>query len=215
MDKCTPNTEYRQLLRQRILEVASHEFSTRGVRQVKMDDIACVLSISKRTLYEIYDCKEDLLMECIKMQARLEADHMEKYSATHPNVLDNFLEFYSYKIKKLSETSILFFMDLQRYKGVVDWIRQRDAQRQDSRRSFFEEGVRQGYFRGDVDYQLISEIGNAVMDLIMSKQLYRQRPFIQLFDNLVLTFIRGICTPTGVEELDRRLQLFRISEEEK
>lgn len=38
------------------------QFLSKGVKAVKMDDIAMSLSISKRTLYEIFADKEDLLM---------------------------------------------------------------------------------------------------------------------------------------------------------
>ena len=40
MNKTISPTEYRQQLRQRIIEAATQEFETRGVRSVKMDDIA-------------------------------------------------------------------------------------------------------------------------------------------------------------------------------
>ena len=58
MQKLNTPTEYRRQLRKRILEVASLEFRSKGIRSVKMDDIANSLSISKRTLYEIYENKE-------------------------------------------------------------------------------------------------------------------------------------------------------------
>ena len=38
-------------------------FMADGVRAVKMDDIAAHLGISKRTLYELYSNKEQLLLE--------------------------------------------------------------------------------------------------------------------------------------------------------
>ena len=63
------NTEpgnYRQELRQRILAAAMMAFRQKGVRAVRMDDIASQLSISKRTLYEIYSNKELLLYECVR-----------------------------------------------------------------------------------------------------------------------------------------------------
>ena len=41
-------------------------FAEKGIRAVKMDDIARMLTISKRTLYEIYPNKEELLLECFK-----------------------------------------------------------------------------------------------------------------------------------------------------
>ena len=43
-------TEYRKELKGRILEVAVDEFLKSGIRAVKMDDIARLLGISKRTL---------------------------------------------------------------------------------------------------------------------------------------------------------------------
>ena len=43
----------RQLLKEKICLTALRLFHKRGIRQVKMDDIATTLSVSKRTLYEI------------------------------------------------------------------------------------------------------------------------------------------------------------------
>ena len=59
-------TLYRQELKGRILEMAMQEFMTNGIRKVKMDDIARMLGISKRTLYEIYQDKEAILFEGLK-----------------------------------------------------------------------------------------------------------------------------------------------------
>ena len=47
-------TAYRQSLKGKILETATKAFLSRGIKAVKMDDIASILSISKRTVYELY-----------------------------------------------------------------------------------------------------------------------------------------------------------------
>ena len=52
MSKLTSPQAYREELKQRIIDVAMKEFWQKGVKAVKMDDIANDLSISKRTLYE-------------------------------------------------------------------------------------------------------------------------------------------------------------------
>ena len=44
-------TAYRTALRERIIEKAMQDFSTNGIRAVKMDTLATELGISKRTLY--------------------------------------------------------------------------------------------------------------------------------------------------------------------
>ena len=51
-------TLYRQELKERILTLSLRECKAKGVKAVKMDDLAKQLSISKRTLYEIYANKE-------------------------------------------------------------------------------------------------------------------------------------------------------------
>ena len=54
-------TAYKKGLREVILKTAMKAFAEKGIRAVKMDDIAESLSISKRTMYEIYATKEELL----------------------------------------------------------------------------------------------------------------------------------------------------------
>ena len=53
----------RKELRQKVLAVAARAFTVNGIRNVRMDDIASLLSISKRTLYELFTDKEQLLLE--------------------------------------------------------------------------------------------------------------------------------------------------------
>ena len=64
------NTSYRRSLKQKILTTAASLFAKHGIKAVKMDDISNELSISKRTLYEIYDNKELLLFECVKTRLK-------------------------------------------------------------------------------------------------------------------------------------------------
>ena len=50
MQNTNNETVYRQKLKGRILKVAATLFHQHGIKQVKMDDIASDLKISKRTL---------------------------------------------------------------------------------------------------------------------------------------------------------------------
>nr|WP_255419809.1 helix-turn-helix domain-containing protein [Parabacteroides sp. AF48-14] len=42
-------------------------FSEHGIKNVSMDDIERSTSMSKRTLYELFEDKETLLMQCLSM----------------------------------------------------------------------------------------------------------------------------------------------------
>ena len=56
----------REELKLRVVETASKSFMTLGIKAVHMDDIASSLSISKRTLYELFGDKEELLLEVFR-----------------------------------------------------------------------------------------------------------------------------------------------------
>ena len=60
--------EYRQELKNKIVNFAMGEFFKRGVKAVKMDEISQGLHVSKRTVYEIFGDKEELLLCGMKQQ---------------------------------------------------------------------------------------------------------------------------------------------------
>ena len=51
----------KKLIRMQVIKAAAEAFSQKGIKNVRMDDIASSLSISKRTLYELFADKEELL----------------------------------------------------------------------------------------------------------------------------------------------------------
>ena len=57
--------------RERIIEHAMEMFATQGIKSVRMDDIASQLGMSKRTLYELFGDKEELLYLSISRRYRL------------------------------------------------------------------------------------------------------------------------------------------------
>lgn len=197
-------TAYRQQLRKRILDVAAQEFRTKGIKSVKMDDIANLLSISKRTLYEIYDNKEQLLMESVREEFQ-DFDRSMQEVCDNPdlNVIDVVIEFYKLKIRSMSMVVPTYYYDLQKYPDILDWLNSQRSQRQSESTKFYEQGISEGLFRSDVNYDLISDVSNGVMDYVMEQQLYTRYPLIEIFRNVVLLYIRGFCTVKGVEELQK------------
>ena len=198
---------HREDLSEQILKVATREFTTVGVKSVKMDDLARKLKISKRTLYEIYENKEALLMECVERRMQEFESMMERFCAEgNRQVIDILLEFYRLQMEELRDMNPLYFEDLHKYPRVVDYIEQ--ARREHDVRSmdFFERGVQEGYFRSDFNYELISRLGNSMMQNVMEYKLYNLYSLQDIFRNVVMLFIRGMCTAKGINELDRQLE---------
>lgn len=117
MHKESSQTCYKLELRNRILKAAMTEFLHKGVKSVKMDDIANALAISKRTLYEIYSNKEELLLEAVRIHEEEFNDHMVQYSQNkNHSVMDIIIEFYKKKLLAIADVSPLFLVELRKYK---------------------------------------------------------------------------------------------------
>ena len=203
MREIKSESSYRQSLRGRVLDVAMHAFATNGIHAVRMDDIARKMGISKRTLYELYDNKEKLLLEGVKL-FKVKHDEEEMHIVEEcPNVMEIMLKLSRKKIEEFRLTSPQFYSDLTKYPTVLSYLSQ-DSQQAHSRFiKFLERGVKEGYFRSDVDLELVAQLFRALTDYIMSHELFRQYLMEQIFHDFVFLTMRGLCTPEGVKVLDR------------
>ena len=198
-------SDYKLNLKARIPDVAMQLFTERGISAVRMDDVAQAMSISKRTIYELYDKKEDLLFEVVVKHFRLRQDRMEQAVSHCTNVMEILLEVYHMKVSDFKETNPLFFTEMVKYPQVKRFLdEQNDVMRENSM-LFIQRGVDEGYFRADLNYQMAVLQFDAMGEYIMQKELYRQYSIEDIFRNLVFVSLRGLCTDKGIKAIDEML----------
>ena len=199
-------TIYRQNLHEAILNTATSEFMNKGIKAVKMDDIANLLGISKRTLYEIFSNKEELLLESVRMCEKEFSDHMSAFeNDPDNNVIDIIIEFYNKQIQWLSNINFLYFSDIRKYRRMREYLDSKEQERKNSKMLFFERGVKEGLFRDDIDYDIMSRVGNASIEYIMHSQMYKEYDLKVIFNNIIFLFVRGICTERGISQFDAKI----------
>ena len=203
MHKDNLQTNYRMELPAKIMQVAMREFRRCGVKAVKMDDIASRLSISKRTLYEIFSNKEELLLECVRMQEEEFDSHMAEFgSDSSRNSIDIILEFYRFQMQNVSDISPAFYEELSKYGHVMEFLNKKRIKRNANAKEFFTHGVSEGYFRKDVDFDIVSQIGAASMEHAMKTKMYEKYGMKGLLHNILFLFLCGLCTAEGIALLD-------------
>lgn len=207
MYKGSSQTCYKLELRNRILKAAMTEFLHKGVKSVKMDDIANTLAISKRTLYEIYSNKEELLLEAVRIHEQELNDHMLQYSLDkNHNVMDIIIEFYKKKLLSIADVSPLFLVELRKYKQVVEYLERMNAERHNNALLFFRRGVKEGFFRSDLNFDIILKTSSASANYAMETQMYKNYSITAIMHNTLFLYLRGICTTKGIKELDAAIE---------
>ena len=90
------------VVKEHIVLAAAKSFAQKGVKTVRMDDIAAGLSISKRTLYELFHDKEDLLLDVMKLHREEMQEYMTQV-ASKAECFGSPLEVFSKKCPGFSE----------------------------------------------------------------------------------------------------------------
>ncbi|HZJ80119.1 MAG TPA: helix-turn-helix domain-containing protein, partial [Dysgonamonadaceae bacterium] len=67
-------------LKDRIIEQAGELFVKHGIKRISMDEIASRLGISKRTIYQNFKDKEDLLLHYIRHMEKMKAQYIKDIS---------------------------------------------------------------------------------------------------------------------------------------
>lgn len=204
MRKNSHPTNYRQELRDKILRTAMRLFKQHGVKSVKMDDISNVLAISKRTLYEIYDNKEELLLAGVRLDKMNKRQQMEVFATKgNHNEIEVMAKFVKMQMEDLNNISPLFFSEIGLYKRVVSFLQEHKAEQRRYILDFIQQGVEHGYFMPGLNYDIVIDMGDGVMNHVMETKLYEQYPIQEIFHNYVSVLMRGYCTDKGIQELDK------------
>lgn len=195
-------TPYRQSLRDRILDAAMILFAKHGIRAVKMDDVSHALSISKRTLYELYDNKEQVLLEGVKKYRKKRHEEFLQEVERSKDVMDIILYIYRIKMEEFQLVNPNFYSDLARYPNILASIERDHDEQHKQFMDFMQRGISEGYFRSDLNYDLIGCLFEALGRYMMENELYRSYSMEELFRNMIFVTLRGFCTKKGVDKLD-------------
>lgn len=199
-------SDNRNSLKHKILETAMTLFKRNGVKSIRMDDIANTLSISKRTLYEVYSNKEDLLLECMKYNDKLLVKDLTLYAENAENEIDIIVYFMKTKLQQLDSINPDFFRDINKYPSVVEYLqRQHQTERDIKSNDFVKRGIEHGFFMSTFNFEIVSKFCDIMMKHVMETEMYRQYSLQEIFHNLILLTLRGCCTEKGIKQFDKFL----------
>ena len=194
-----------------ITEKAFELFTSKGIKEVKMDDIASELSISKRTIYEQFADKEQLLLEVLKLHNRKMNAEAKSRIRKAEHVLDIILSLYSLYFDSLKNINIKFFKELERYPSISKQHREKDHNNDKRFLAWVEMGRKQGLFRDDANLEILLYILRRDLQTIFStrckdedNELSKYTPE-ELGRALILFYLRGISTIKGQEIIEEYL----------
>lgn len=188
-----------------------------GIKSVTMDDVAHEFGISKKTLYQYFNDKADLVNQVVNYY--IENPLFDLNKAEEGNAIDHYfcLREHISKILKYFNNSIEFDLKKfypQLYKKVHKMKRERIF---DSTVLNIKEGIKSGHFREDLDAELIAklQVGRLLYTLNPENEVFSdvEVSTIELFDKVTEYHMYAICNKKGIEYFKK--QLNKVQNENK
>jgi len=166
-------------VKREIFECGRDMFYRNGYNKVKLDEIAKSLAISKKTFYNYYPNKLELLKDIV---SRIKEDLFHDIEAI---LNDNTLSF-SEKLKRnlsaitfrISDISTKFAEDLQHYAPEIyqDWLSYKAEASMHHLTELIQEGKRAGFVRQDVNIQTTVLIFICTLDSMLDPVFLNKLP---------------------------------------
>ena len=153
--------------------------------------------MSKRTLYEMFRDKEELLLECIKVNQQKKLEYANEVAVTSENVLEIVVRFYQQGMDEMKSFNGSFFTDIKRYPKVCEWLNLRREENKGKTKAFFLAGVEQGIFRKDLNYDIFQYLMGLSMNGYFTNVDSMKWTITEVLDTVLRMHIRGICTEKG------------------
>ncbi|PKL84564.1 MAG: hypothetical protein CVV22_12370 [Ignavibacteriae bacterium HGW-Ignavibacteriae-1] len=184
--------------RQRIIETAKERILKYGYRNLRIDDITNDLQISKRTLYEIFSSKEDLVRELFQQSHDILSNEIQSVLS---NIINNDEADFLVELRKLwtivkNHTEIVSNQLFADIKTVFPDLSCKRQDFEDSIKSNFDEiykiGITKGIFKPNMKSELFFMIHYYALSSILKPEIIAQsslsiKEILDGISNLLLT----------------------------
>lgn len=191
--------------RERIIEGAAGLFRKYGLKSVTMDSLAGHLGISKRTIYEIFSDKDELLKGVLKSMTEKQKDLLKKILDQSNNPIEAIFRLLEVNRDHFQGWSPAFQEDIKKFYLNIKDSDKCEIPDYKNHQEIIENGIKDGYFRTDVDSDLANRCLYFLGRSIMDDELYPFDTFSrnEVIRNTFINYLKGISTTKGLDLINR------------
>jgi len=185
-----------------ILQRAMDMFQRYGLRAMTMDDVCRELAMSKKTLYQHFANKADLVDQAVRHVFGLHQFSMAQIAAEHEYAIDRMISRYAFLMRMMESHGPNMMFPLKKYyPKTYEWLfAQRQRTMVEALVQTIKDGQAQRLFREDLEPELVAQIhfttmvGLADSDAVTENFSQRRA----LIWTAISLFIRSISTAQGL-----------------
>ena len=199
----------------RIIAGATKLFLRKGVKIVTMDDIAVHLGMSKRTIYEHFATKKDLLIACLDNNHAIQQHKHEFLDGKDVNIFEIVFHIFFYSDEE--HKRIRKFVDDMRqyYPEIVEERFERHCDEAIQKmQSGLECSKKQGLVNPDINVETASHVILEALYDVVSRPSVLPDPKVtkeKALEFIIIYFFRGIASEKGLHLIDELIKRYKIN----
>lgn len=188
-------------VKERILEKADELFNRYGIRSVSMDEMASQLGMSKKTLYQYFADKEELVDAVLSSTLiKNKQDCQDARKAAENAIHEVFISFDRVQ-EMFSQMNPAMFFDLQKYHPNVyrKFHEYKYTFLYQIIRANIETGIKQELYRPEVDVDILTRLRIETVMLPFDATVFpnNRTQLIHIEQQILDLFLFGMTTPKG------------------
>ncbi|MEY4275525.1 MAG: hypothetical protein RL638_2473 [Bacteroidota bacterium] len=189
-------------MKSRILEKGTELFFRYGVKTVTMDAIASDLGISKKTIYQHFPDKDSMVFEVVQVFIEKDLVKWKELDRLYSNVIEKMFKSFEMTKDLLLTMNPRLLFEIQKYFPKAFQLFKAHGENciHENLIADFKKGAQFGYFRNDIDFELLARLRMAEVDLAFNPDFYPSNK-LSLYETqmaLMDIFLRGILTEKGL-----------------
>lgn len=178
-----------------------------GFKSVTMDDVARELGISKKTLYQFVENKNDLIEKVITAHIEQEKEVVYDVRSKAKDAIEEMLVISKHVNQDLKKVSSQVIFDLQRYYpsawDIIENFRIQFIHETIERN--VEWGIKEGLYRKEINPKIIAKLYIGIMHRIFDPGFFPPNEYqsSEIYLESVEYHIHGVASPKGLELLNK------------
>ena len=197
-------------MKEDIVKRALNDFMQYGFKTFTMDDLANKMGMSKKTLYEYFPSKQDLVDACLDYALEMSCTNVTTFVQGEGSVIENVYR----NQKKVQEVfninSDRPIWELQKYYPKTYERMESEFDKSDALfiDKLLEKGWKEGLFRKDINVDFYKIFYTSVQRLRSITRTFPERefPFWETIYTIIEYFFRILVNEKGLKELERVLE---------
>lgn len=190
-------------IRDNIIKTAEDLFIRYGFKRITMDDIARELAISKKTIYQYFKDKNEIVCSVTTKYLEDEKNQILELEGESENVIEYLVKLSKQLRRHLNTINPIAMEDLRKYfpHGWAIYLQFKRDIFLKSISKILRQGSKEGYFRADIDPEVLAIMRMEQIQMAFDEQLFpRNRfDFLEVQGQFLKLFMAGILTDKGRE----------------